>query len=201
MQFQQFQERSKENLERVRNLVSIYESLANTEKKHGKHDADLLRAAVVLLHATLEDFIRVLIGWKLPFATPEQIKKSELRVSFHQLAECRESTVGDFLVHSTEMILSRSTYNNKCDVSKALKSIGLDIKNLKINDLESAMTRRHKIVHRSDRGGESDLGRVNPIQADHVLKWIEKVEVFMTVVAQQLELSELQHDDEGSVKT
>lgn len=197
MQLQVLRDRASENLERVRNLVTIYQSLGAGEKRQGKHDADLLRAAVVLLHATLEDFIRVLVSWKLPHATPEQIKKSDLRVPLYQLANNRESMVGAFLVKSIEDVLSRSTYNNKDDVRKSLKSIGLDAEKVKISDLETAMTRRHKIVHRSDRAGESELGRVNSIQSDHVLKWIENVEVFVSDVSKQLE--ELQENNEGAV--
>lgn len=187
----QIQERSIENLERVRNLVRIYDSLPKDGKKHGKHDTDLLRAAVVFLHATLEDFIRVIVGWKLPHATPEQIKKSDIKVSMHQLANDKDSSISAFLTKSIEDILSRSTYNNKDDVAKALKSIGLDTKNYRVSDLETAMSRRHKIVHRGDRGGESEEGKVNPIQAEHVMKWIENVEVFMTDVSKQLGLPEL----------
>lgn len=187
MQLQDLENRSKENLDRVRNLVTIYESLTRDEKNHGKFNADLLRAAVVLLHATLEDFLRVLIGWKLPDASPEQIKKTGLSVTLDQLAGSRESTVRDFLSHSMENILSRSTYNSKDDVKKALKFIGLHTNNLKISDLETAMNRRHKIVHRSDRGGEAELGKVNPIQADHVLKWLNNVATFIADVKKQLE--------------
>ncbi|WP_282756026.1 HEPN domain-containing protein [Desulfuromonas thiophila] len=201
MKLHDLKDRSKENLERVKNLVKIYKSLVNNEKKHDKHDTDLLRAAVVLLHATLEDFVRVLVGWKLPHASSDQIKKSDLRVPLHKLADNKESTVGDFLIQSLEEVLSRSTYNNKDDVTKALKSIGLDTINLKTSDLETAMTRRHKIVHRGDRGGEAEAGKVNPIQANHVLKWIENVEVFISDVSKQLEVQELPQNDEDTVST
>ena len=56
-----------ENLDRVRNLVSLYSSSVGVgQGRRTVQDADILRAAVVLLHATLEDLLRSLAEWKLP---------------------------------------------------------------------------------------------------------------------------------------
>lgn len=178
--------RATENLDRVRNLVLIYESLASPEKKHGKHDADLLRAAVVLLHAALEDFVRSLLAWRLPLAEPETIKKSKLQVPLYQILAKKDQSVDSIVSETIDELLSRRTYNSKDDVTTALKSIGLETSKLKISELEVAMTRRHKIVHRADRGSEKESAKVNSIQADHIKKWIENVGEFTQAVLERL---------------
>lgn len=45
-------ERTIENINRVKNLMKIYERVKDDENEH---NTDILRTAVVLLHATLED--------------------------------------------------------------------------------------------------------------------------------------------------
>ena len=60
------------NLKRVENLVSIYENHPDAQGQ-GRKPAellDILRAGVVLLHASLEDVLRKIAYWKLPSANP-----------------------------------------------------------------------------------------------------------------------------------
>lgn len=186
--------RTEENLERVRHLVSIYESRGTDEKSRGKHDADLLRAAVVLLHAALEDFVRSLVAWKLPISAPETIGKSRLQVPLEQILSKRDQSVDSIVRETIDELLSRRTYNNKDDVANALKSIGLETSKLKIAELEVAMTRRHKIVHRADRGSEHESAKINSIQASFVLKWISNVDEFTRVVLQQVGGEDVSND-------
>jgi hypothetical protein len=59
-----------ENLARVESLVSTYESHPEAQGR-GRKSAevlDILRAAVVFLHASLEDALRSVARWKLPSA-------------------------------------------------------------------------------------------------------------------------------------
>ena len=51
------------NLGRVENLVSLYGPATPGRRK--VKDSDLLRGAVVLLHAGLEDYLRSLMVWKI----------------------------------------------------------------------------------------------------------------------------------------
>ncbi len=178
--------RTEENLERVRNLVSIYEVRGTDEKARGKHETDLLRAAVVLLHAALEDFVRSLVAWRLPISDPETIKKSKLHVPLEQLLSKRDQSVDSIVLETIDELLSHRTYNSKDDVATALKSIGIETSGLKVADLAVAMMRRHKIVHRADRASENESARVNPIQADHVKKWISNVDEFTRIVLEKL---------------
>ena len=63
---QDIEDRLTINLRRVRNLIARYP--ATGSGRRSVEDSDLLRAAVVLLHATLEDVVRGVLEWKLPGA-------------------------------------------------------------------------------------------------------------------------------------
>ncbi len=49
------------NLDRVKHLVAVYGQLEQASGRPTVQQADILRAAVVFLHATLEDFLRGLL--------------------------------------------------------------------------------------------------------------------------------------------
>jgi hypothetical protein len=66
---EQIDQKFRANVERVRALVSLYEgNVSGVPGRKPVPVADLLRAAVVLLHATLEDLVRSLAEWKFPDA-------------------------------------------------------------------------------------------------------------------------------------
>jgi hypothetical protein len=60
--------RFKSNLERVDHLVALYDTATTGPGRRPVDKSDILRSAVVFLHATLEDFLRSLLEWKLPTA-------------------------------------------------------------------------------------------------------------------------------------
>lgn len=109
-----------------------------------------------------------------------------VQIPLEGLLEHKEQAIGEFLEGTIGDFLERRTFNNKNDVKKALKSIGITPNDLKISELETAMIRRHRIVHRADRGGVDEAGKVNPIQAGSVYKWIDRVVVFMDGVMEKL---------------
>ena len=54
------------NIGRVDNLISLYKSITSGGGRKPTYSSNLLRATVVLLHSTLEDFLRNILVWKLP---------------------------------------------------------------------------------------------------------------------------------------
>src|SRR5688572_17484721 len=74
-------ENLKHNLDRVESLVATYES--HPDAQGGGRKAvevlDILRAAVVLLHASLEDVLRSVAYWKLPFACADVLNAIPLK--------------------------------------------------------------------------------------------------------------------------
>ena len=185
-------ERTLENINRVRNLVKIYERIKDDKSEH---NTDVLRAAVVLLHAALEDCLRSLSYSKLPFALPSELHKTEYKIQLGRVAEYREKTVDELIKDVVFEYLGRATYNSSGDISKALKSLAITSEKFDLSQLDTAIKRRHGIVHRADRiDREEEVGKVAPIQTTHVLKWVEEVERFVELV---FETQESQDNDKG----
>lgn len=176
---QAIRERTLENINRVKNLIKIYERIK--DDKNG-HNTDILRAAVVLLHAALEDCLRSLSYLQLPFASPDELNKTQCRVQLGKIAEYRDKTVDELITAITFEYLEHVTYNSQADISKTLKSLGITIQQFDLSQLDTAIKRRHIIVHRADRADKEGGGRITPIQAAHVLRWVDQVERFIEVV-------------------
>jgi len=194
------------NLSRVRNLIARYP--ATGSGRRSVEDSDLLRAAVVLLHATLEDVVRGVLEWKLPGAASDGFADMVLagfdekgkhltgeKFTVSQLAQHRGKTVDAVLVETVRAYLARSNYNHPGDIDEALVRIGLS-KTLVDPSLRARtyamMTRRHWIVHRADRheapapGGSSGRGRGNyaarTIDKPTVERWLDAVETLTATI-------------------
>jgi hypothetical protein len=187
------------NIARVKNLVTIYQStLAGAGPGRRSHQkTDVLRAAVVLLHASVEDALRSLAYWKLPNAAAGVLDQFSLvgngpamKFSLGALAEHRGKTVDDVLKASVDSYLERSNYNNTVEVSGFLTQIGLNVAavNHTYPLLEELMKRRHQIVHRADRdeaGGQGNH-KVRSVSPATVNNWIANVEAFIAAVLAQI---------------
>lgn len=179
------------NIARVRNLVSIYRTqLSGSGKgRRGHQETDVLRAALVLLHASLEDVLRSLAYWKMPAAAPAVLEKIALvggsSTKFHlgNLAAYRGRTVDEVIKDSVDVSLERSNYNNCDEVVGLLASVGLNPAPLQqyMPGLDSAMKRRHQIVHRADANPDTGRGRhkVSSISPRNLDDWIVNLNAFV----------------------
>lgn len=186
------QDRFDLNISRVKNLVTIYGTIKGAGKgRRGHSKTDVLRAATVLLHATVEDVLRSLAYWKLPLATPAVLEGYPLpgagaSTKFHlgQLAAHRGKTVDAVITESVNAYLERSNYNNTSEVAKLLTDIGVPLASLTptFTELENLMKRRHQIVHRADKNEAGGKGhhKVTSISPAQVNIWIDTVETFVT---------------------
>lgn len=128
---QEISDRLDLNIARVRNLVSIYRThlLGPGKGRRGHQETDVLRAALVLLHASMEDVLRSLAYWKMPAAAPAFLEKIALvggnSTKFHlgNLATHRGKTVDQVIKDSVDASLERSNYNNCDEVVGLLVSI------------------------------------------------------------------------------
>lgn len=148
------------NLERVRHLVGVYQSAVPGPGRRDVETTDVLRAAVVFLHATLEDLLRSLLEWKLPVAAavhlkdvPLSGKKQRSTFTLDDLAPFRGTSVDDLIARSVTENLERSNFNDPGEVDGVLERIGLskNVLDPYRNTLGPMMKRRHWIVHRADR--------------------------------------------------
>jgi hypothetical protein len=180
-----------ENIARVRNLVDIYSThlsgSGGGRRSHSK--TDVLRAAVVLLHAATEDLLRSLAYWKLPSASGEVLAKIPLiatgpaaKFSLGDLSAHRGKAVDAVISESVNGYLERSNYNNTDEVASLLTSIGVSVVRVSTHftQLAEVMSRRHLIVHRADRDETGGRGNhsVRSIGPVTVSNWITGVEGF-----------------------
>lgn len=113
-------------------MIAIYEQQSAGRGRRSVSVTDLLRAAVVLLHATLEDLVRSLMEWKLPAAPAEAFKDMNLagitknRFSLDDVALHRGKTVDQLIAESVSQSLERSNYNNTNEIAAALNRVSLD---------------------------------------------------------------------------
>ena len=183
-------ERFAANLARVKNIQAIYESTSRLKGgRRGVQEVDLLRAAVVLLHASLEDVLRSVAEWKLPAARPDALAEIPLagtkrgaRVGLEELATHRGRTVDDVIADSVREYLERSNYNHPGDIKTILEKVELDPKlaDPYAVELAAMMTRRHWIAHRADRNPQKGTGHhpAKSLPNAVVSRWIEAVEKF-----------------------
>jgi hypothetical protein len=193
------QEQFSENIDRVKNLVLIYEThLAGEGSGRRAHQkTDVLRAATVLLHASLEDLLRSLAYWKLPAASANVLDQFPLagngpamKYSLGALAAHRGRSVDDLIKDSVDSHLERSNYNSTDEVARFLGQIALDVGPVQTHfaELDELMSRRHQIVHRADIDAAGGRGnhRVRSISVATVNKWVRNVEGFSTTLLDQV---------------
>ncbi len=190
-----------QNLARVENLVAVYESypLAQAKGRKSAEVLDILRAAVVLLHASLEDLLRALAYWKLPSADAKVLDEIPLvgqgsnpkKFMLGELAAHRGKRIEDVLTESVHAHLEQSNYNNTGEISSLLKNISIDVAtvNSRFGDLRTLMERRHQIVHRADRQkvvkGSGDH-KIRAINKGTVRRWAAAVREFGAAVLAEL---------------
>lgn len=195
MTIDDIRDRFQRNLHRVRGLVTSYESLvaSGTNGASAEH-TDVLRAAVVLLHATLEDLMRSLEELRLPTANEksfERVKFPKLDTPYKEwketfslvdLATYRGRSVNEVYRAAINAHLERSNYGNVGELKAALKRIGMDrpLDRDLAASLESMMKRRHWIAHRADADPEAIPGQHNTLSIDQgsVIAWHDDVEHF-----------------------
>jgi len=179
------------NIQRVRDLTQIHLQIeANPTQYSLVYAADVLRAAVMLLHATLEDLLRGLYRWKLPDRGAEQWSKIPLKglangnhpkpFHFGNLKDYSEITVKDLLNQSLDEYLNYTNYNRIEDITTLLSEIEIDKEAIEtyFPDLMQMMLRRHNIVHRADRerGQSESVSGILEINYSVVIGWLETVE-------------------------
>ena len=179
-----------DNIARVGGLIASYEgALPGVQGRPTVTTTDILRSAVVFLHASLEDLLRSVLEWKLPSTLKaEHLEDVPLdgedpgRYTLGQLAKHRGRTVDDVIERSVRAYLERSNFNNVSQVASALGRSGIAAVPLKVHasDLESMMRRRHWIVHRADRNRAQGQGQFAALSLhpSTVKAWVASVEAF-----------------------
>jgi hypothetical protein len=171
--------------------VQAYQERAGASRGRRRVETvDLLRAAVVLLHAAMEDVLRSALEWRWPETTIRELlddvpmlgHNRGRRIGLSDLMQHRDSTVDDLIRASVAAHLERASFNNVGDVKRAVRRIGLDpaIVTPYEDALASSIARRHSIVHRADRQDAAGSGHsaTASLPRRDVVRWIDVVEAF-----------------------
>jgi hypothetical protein len=119
-----------ENLNRVERLIDIYRSIPNhVFSRRSINAADVLRAAIVLLHASLEDLLRQIARHRIPLSDERTLNEIPLKgmagqaekFSLGRLAAFRQTKVDDLISESVAAYCDFAvTFNNVRDISTVL---------------------------------------------------------------------------------
>jgi len=194
----EIQRRFEGNLSRVQHLIDVHARVAPADGATDDTNADLLRAAVVFMHATLEDLLRSVLEWRLPAAPPGHLrdvplvgKPARSTLTLEDLAGHRGSTVDELITRSVVAHLDRSNFNNPGEIEKALLSVGLDRGLLAPHKymLGPMMNRRHWIVHRTDRPTAARGEPFDPAPLDRrdIHSWLQPLTAFGRAVIAALQ--------------
>lgn len=184
-------ERFVQNLARVSSLINLYEFLTELDK--GMSESDVLRSAVVLLHASLEDLLRSIASAHLPRTDNEFIQKIPLaglprsgKYTIGDLVQHRGKSVDQVLDESIDQWLDKHSFNHTNDIRGMLTELGMpvDYFSATYETLDRMIERRHLIVHRADRTGDGSVAGITP---EDVTSWVDNVLEFMRRAIYQLQ--------------
>ena len=189
-------DRFRSNLNRVRSLVGVYEQLTagRGQGRVAVQNADILRAAVVFLHASLEDLLRSLeesyvklqlkkgatLGSSIHFLVDSAKDTRKDRITLGEAVMYHyDKTVEDVVRLSVEREFSTRTYNNFRDVVQAIEGLKLDTTCAtgSGSTLSMMMKRRHRIAHRADHNPIQGKGQhaALPISLRSFKLWLDTV--------------------------
>jgi hypothetical protein len=189
-----------ENLGRVDNLVSLYGEPTPGRRK--VHDTDLLRAALVLLHASMEDYLRSLLLWKIgefdeealnKYGFPNGTKRPPTKITLGELSAHRGKTVDDLIEDAVKSHLEEfQSFNDLGEVKRALKQCGIgheEVEDFNFGELPAMISRRHNIVHKADRndaaGGQGNH-KTKSISKPTVVNYVQAVKELRDFVTGEL---------------
>ena len=177
------------NICRVRSLIRHHKSLVKMEKsedrlsntgRKSRLNEDILRAAWVLVHASMEDLLRSLLKWKLQNDYYKKtikylVKNSPLAKCLRGKPKCETKKVVE------EYLEEHYTAGGDKKIVVSLISMGIckeKAERYRYNELVEMMKRRHKIVHSADRNFEvKEVGvrEENEIEIELIQKYICEV--------------------------
>lgn len=154
---------------------------------------DILRSAVVFLHATLEDCLRSIAAAFLPKADENVLNRVPVigsstfrpeKFLLGRLSAHREKTADEIIRLSVDEYLGRVSFNSASEIAEHLQPLGFEMAPLAsyFATLEVMMKRRHQIVHRADHNEKGDLVSINKEQ---LFEWADAVGKFLSCVLAQ----------------
>jgi hypothetical protein len=182
-----------DNLGRASNLIAASKQLAGTAADPVPLAQDVLRAAVVFLHASLEEVIRNLYVRRLPNVAPEKLDEIPLagtpglrrptKLLLGALVQFRGEFVENVIKKSIDAYVDTFNLNNVNELAHCLELAEIEVDPLRSHfpALNELMLRRHQIVHQMDRTNELDplTAPLSSLDVQTVERWELALESFV----------------------
>ncbi|PJZ82991.1 hypothetical protein CH364_18535 [Leptospira harrisiae] len=186
--------RFERNLERSEELIKVYIQSVSGKGRKSVKQTDVLRAAVVFLHASLEDLLRSVLKYTYPInASKDFINEIPLtgiqkggrpeKFFLGALLDFRGKLVDDVVKQSITEYLEVISFNDTTEIVSRLEKAKIkyldDTLNL-LPKIDSMIKRRHAIVHQADENVDTGHGKhhANRINKWIVSDWIENIRKF-----------------------
>lgn len=191
-----------ENVKRAESLVALYTVLKDEDKKDSPDYrlTDILRAATVLLHSSFEEYFRnILTKWLPVKAESNTLKQIPLsiyagkhgdKIYLSDLAQYRNKSINEVICESVAEDLKLKSFNDEGAIRSWCTKIGIAILDAeKLKNINTAIQRRHKIVHEADMqlAGEGGKRRLAPIRPVDVNSWISAYKSIVNAIDTEIE--------------
>lgn len=161
----------KDNLNRVESIVKLFDRL----KDKGVNDykttkkSDLLRAAVVFLHSSFENYFREIIKNLVINSNDNTIIINLLsnlkKIQLEDLLENKNTNIklSEYINKLVEKRMLLSSFNSVDEIVGYLNIVKISSDFEHKSEIEEFIKRRHKIVHEADKNISESSEKLNPI--------------------------------------
>ena len=190
------------NIDRVKSLCALYNSLKTNEVKEGKDYkfTDVLRSAIVFLHSSFEEYFRNVLRDVLPTTcTQEDLQKISFttkdgkhidKLTVGNLLQYKGKTIDDLVADFIGDTLDTTSFNNYSDIVNWAQKIKVDLSSFTSQDkIEKLIKRRHKIVHEADNNKTDKMNKpysLTAIQESVVKEWLDAVQDLVKMIDVQI---------------
>lgn len=191
------------NIKRAKNFIELYNN-ATQNRGPGRRDTrttDILRAGVVFLHSTFEDYLRsIILDRKIAMLSTNEDcfrkvlgnvnlvgensgKSSAKKYALADLWNVKNENVSDIVTASLKDKVGNMTFNDYAQIVNSLGEVNIRLSTNFNSDsiLDNYIKRRHKIVHEADNNISSGRGnyRATPINTTTLNAWINAVDALV----------------------
>lgn len=199
------------NINRVKNFISLYDNATSSQGRGRKTTltTDILRAGVVFLHSTLEEYLRtVILKRKMDLLMSDvnnfnnvlsnvnlcgenSGKSTARKYALSEFWNYKEKTISQIVTDSLSDKVGYMTFNEYSQIIASLKDINISLsKNFNIDGIiDNYIIRRHKIVHEADKNSSRGRGyfQSSSINSPTLTAWITAVDTMITDIESQLD--------------
>jgi hypothetical protein len=156
---------------------------------------DIVRAAIVLAHAALDDFIRSIGRVRYARLKGQLLKdvplpgEKDTKFNLAAIAEYGDRTVDELIQESLDAYFARKSFNSASEVFGFVKALGINAEAARpvLPLVDELMKRRHRIVHQADfeDSTQGHPARLNPDDARRLVLWTRALDgLVFTVLAE-----------------